>query len=113
MSTVSLTLVTAALLDDEVAARNVERVTRERDRLRDGLAAAGWSIGPSVTNFLLVDFGGVDRAFIVAEGLLQRGLVPRTFGEGHPLADHLRLTVRDGAENDRLIAAARELEAGR
>jgi histidinol-phosphate aminotransferase len=113
VSTVSVTLVTAALLDDEAAARNVERVTRERDRLRDGLVAAGWSVGPSVTNFLLVDFGDTARAATVAEGLLQRGLVPRTFGEGHPLADHLRLTVRDGAENDRLIAAARELEADR
>jgi histidinol-phosphate/aromatic aminotransferase/cobyric acid decarboxylase-like protein len=32
--------------------------------------------------------------------------VPRTFGSGHPLADALRLTVRDVSENDRLIAAA-------
>ena len=31
---------------------------------------------------------------------------PRTFPAGHPLADHLRLTVRTAAENDRLIAAA-------
>ncbi len=40
-------------------------------------------------------------------------LVPRTFGAGHPIADHLRLTVRDPDENDRLIAAATELEATR
>jgi histidinol-phosphate/aromatic aminotransferase/cobyric acid decarboxylase-like protein len=40
---------------------------------------------------------------------MRRGLVPRTFGESHPLADHLRVTVRDTEENDRLIAAAREL----
>jgi histidinol-phosphate/aromatic aminotransferase/cobyric acid decarboxylase-like protein len=33
--------------------------------------------------------------------------VPRTFGTGHPLADSLRLTVRDKEENDRLIDAAR------
>jgi histidinol-phosphate/aromatic aminotransferase/cobyric acid decarboxylase-like protein len=41
--------------------------------------------------------------------------VTRTFGAGHPLADHLRLTVRAADENDRLIAAATELvtaEAG-
>jgi histidinol-phosphate/aromatic aminotransferase/cobyric acid decarboxylase-like protein len=41
--------------------------------------------------------------------LLRRGLVPRTFGAGHPLADHLRVTIRDAAENDKLLAAAREL----
>ena len=42
---------------------------------------------------------------------MSRGLVPRTFGAGHPLADHLRLTVRDPDENDRLIAAAEAAEA--
>ena len=42
---------------------------------------------------------------------MRRGLVPRTFGADHPLAHCLRLTVRDAHENDRLIAAARELAA--
>ena len=73
------------------------------------MRAAGWDVGPSVTNFILVDFGTVERAATVAEALLSRGLVPRTFGAGHPLADHLRLTVRDPEENDRLIAAAADL----
>jgi histidinol-phosphate/aromatic aminotransferase/cobyric acid decarboxylase-like protein len=35
--------------------------------------------------------------------------VPRTFDSGHPLAGTLRLTVRDAEQDDRLIAAAREL----
>ena len=39
-----------------------------------------------MTNFLLVDFGSPDRAAATAEGLLARGLVPRTFGAGHLLA---------------------------
>jgi hypothetical protein len=38
--------------------------------------------------------------------------VPRTFGASHPLADHLRLTVRDRDGNDRLIEAAAAIEAG-
>ena len=103
VSTVSVTIVTEALLDPEAATVNITRVERERDRLRAGLTEAGWSVGPSVTNFLLVDFGSVERAAAVAEGLLQRGLVPRTFPASHPLADHLRLTVRDPDENDRLL----------
>jgi histidinol-phosphate/aromatic aminotransferase/cobyric acid decarboxylase-like protein len=37
--------------------------------------------------------------------------VPRTFGAGHPLVSHLRLTVRDPHENDRLIAVAQALAA--
>ena len=109
VSTVSVTLVTEALLDPEILDDNLARVAGERTRLRDALLALGWSVGPSVTNFLLVDFGSVERAATVAEALLSNGLVPRTFGGGHPLADHLRLTVRDPNENDRLIAVAATL----
>jgi histidinol-phosphate aminotransferase len=108
VSTVSVTLVTEALLDPAVLDANLDRVARERARLTDALRAIGWTVGPSVTNFILVDFGNVERAATVAEALLSHGLVPRTFAEGHPLADHLRLTVRDPNENDRLIAAATE-----
>jgi histidinol-phosphate aminotransferase len=107
VSTVSVTVVTEALRDDTIAADNVGRVSSERERLTAALAEAGWQVGPSVTNFLLVDFGTAQRSGLVAEGLLRRGLVPRTFGAGHPLAAYLRLTVRDAAANDRLIEAAR------
>ncbi|TMF34156.1 MAG: histidinol-phosphate aminotransferase family protein [Chloroflexi bacterium] len=110
VSTVSVSVVTAALLDPAAMAANVARVDAERDRLSDALRAAGWSVGPSVTNFLLVDLGTVERAAATATGLLHRGLVPRTFPAGHPLAHCLRLTIRDRAGNDRLVAAAREIE---
>jgi histidinol-phosphate/aromatic aminotransferase/cobyric acid decarboxylase-like protein len=62
-----------------------------------------------VTNFLLVDFKSPGRAERMAHGLLRRGIVPRTFGQGHPLVDHLRFTVRAPAEDDRLLEAAREI----
>jgi histidinol-phosphate aminotransferase len=109
VSTVSVTVVTEALLDPTTATANVERIVRERERLRAALSALGWSVGPSVTNFLLVDLGSAERAAAIAEGLLRHGLVPRTFSTGHPLASHLRLTVRAPEENDRLIEAARAL----
>ena len=111
VSTVSVTIVTEALLDSSILEGNLARVETERTRLADGLAEAGWSVGPSVTNFLLVDFGSPERAAATAEGLLTRGLVPRTFGMGHVLASYLRLTVRDADENDRLIEAARQLSS--
>jgi histidinol-phosphate aminotransferase len=107
VSTVSVTIVTEALLDPEAATANIARVERERERLRAGLTEAGWSVGPSVTNFVLVDFGSAAGAATAAESLLRRGLVPRTFPAGHPLAAHLRLTVRAPDENDRLLEAAR------
>jgi histidinol-phosphate aminotransferase len=111
VSTISVTVVTEALADPRGMYANVARVDAERDRLSGELRDAGWSVGPTVTNFVLVDFATPERAAAVATGLLGRGLVPRTFGAGHPLAHALRLTIRDRAGNDRLIAAAREIEA--
>lgn len=111
VSNVSVTIVTEALLDPDLARDNVARVGAERDRLISALIDAGWSVGPSSTNFVLVDFGSVERAAAVAEALLQRGIVPRAFPETHPLADHLRLTVRGPEQDDRLIEAARAIEA--
>jgi histidinol-phosphate aminotransferase len=111
VSTISVTIVTEALLDPSILEGNLERVAIERGRLADELTAVGWSVGPSVTNFLLVDFGSPERAAATAEGLLARGLVPRTFGMGHVLASYLRITVRDPHENDRLIEAARQLSS--
>jgi histidinol-phosphate aminotransferase len=109
VSTVSVTVVTEALADPAGMRANVARVDAERERLAAALREAGWNVGPSVTNFLLADLGTRERAAAVATGMLTRGLVPRTFPAGHPLAHALRLTIRDRAGNDRLIAAAREI----
>jgi histidinol-phosphate aminotransferase len=109
VSTVSVTVVTEALLHPTILEGNLGRVEAERARLDDALRAAGWSPGPSVTNFLLVDFRTPERAAVAAEGLLRHGLVPRTFPHDHPAAAYLRLTVRDHDENDRLIEAAIEI----
>jgi histidinol-phosphate aminotransferase len=110
VTTVSVTIATEALLDPTLAASNVERLADERERLAGELRGAGLAVGPSTTNFLLVDAGSVERAATIAEGLLRRGLVPRTFPAEHALADHLRLTVRDTEQDDRLIAAVNELQ---
>ncbi len=105
----SVAIVTAALLDDGVLAANLERVVRERTRLATAMTASGWTVRPSVTNFVLVDFGSPERAAQVAQALLAKGLVPRTFAAGHPLAHCLRITIRSEAENSRLIEAARSI----
>lgn len=111
VSTVSVTVVTEALRDDGILHANLTRVETERARLSAALRLAGWAVGPSVTNFILVDLGSPERSAAVAEALLSRGLVPRTFPAGHVLAGCLRLTVRDPDENDRLINAANEIAA--
>lgn len=109
VSVVSAAVVAAALRDATWPAENVARIAAERERLAAGLRGLGWMVGPSVANFLLVDFGSRGRARAVADGLLRRGLVPRTFERDHPLADHLRITVRSRGEDDRLLGAVRAL----
>ncbi|HET9614493.1 MAG TPA: histidinol-phosphate transaminase [Candidatus Limnocylindrales bacterium] len=111
LSTVSVSVVTAVLADPAALATNVARVDTERDRFAGELRALGWSVGPSVTNFLLVDLGTPERAADAATALMGRGLVPRTFPAGHPLSHALRITIRDRAGNDRFAAAAREIGA--
>ncbi len=109
VSVPSVAVVAAALRDPAGLQENVGRVVAERERLAEALAALGAPAGPSVTNFLLIPFGDRARAVAVADGLLRRGLVPRTFGPHHALAACLRFTVRAPAEDDRLVAALREI----
>jgi histidinol-phosphate aminotransferase len=112
VSIVSVEVATALLPDGQLVDDRVEEVTAERARFAAGLTDAGWSVSPSATNFVLVSFASPEAADAAAEGLLQRGLIPRTFPSGHPLDHCIRLTVRNRAQDDRLIQAARELRAG-
>jgi len=109
VSVVSVAVGAALLADDRIARERVAATIAERERFSAALAAAGWSPLPSVTNFVPVEFATPAAADAAAEGLLSRGLIPRTFPAGHPLAHCLRLTVRNREEDDRLVAAAHEV----
>jgi histidinol-phosphate aminotransferase len=109
VSTVSVEVATALLPDQALVDDRVEEVSAERARLAAGLTDAGWEVHPSATNFVLVSFHSAEGADVIADGLLKRGLIPRTFPAGHPLDHSVRLTVRNREQDDRLIAAAVEL----
>jgi histidinol-phosphate aminotransferase len=109
VGTISATVVARALTQTESMEANVARVLSERPRFAAALAEVGWDPQPTVTNFILLDLASAERAEAAAIALMRRGLVPRTFGHGHPLAHCLRVTVRDPAANDRLVEAAREI----
>jgi histidinol-phosphate aminotransferase len=106
VSVVSVGVATALLRDDALLRERVTAIVDERTRFAGGLSAAGWRVQPSRTNFILAEFESAEEADHVAEGLLTRGLIPRTFPDGHPLAHGLRLTVRNREQDDRLIEAA-------
>jgi histidinol-phosphate aminotransferase len=112
IGTISATAVTAAMTDTTEMEANVARIEAERPRLAAALAAIGWDPQPSVTNFLLLDLATAERSEAASLALMQRGLVPRTFGHGHPLAHCIRVTVRTPADDDRFIEAAGEITPG-
>jgi histidinol-phosphate aminotransferase len=112
VSVVSVGVAATLLADDGLARDRVAATIAERERFAAALAIAGWSPLPSVTNFLLVEFASPAVADAAAEGLLSLGLIPRTFPAGHPLANCLRLTVRNREQDDRLVAAAQGIAAG-
>jgi histidinol-phosphate aminotransferase len=111
VSTVAAALATAALLRPELAAANVARIAEQRARLVAELSQLGWRPYPSQVNFIMFQFSSPAAASAAADSLLRKGLVPRTFGSGHPFVDCLRLTVRSASENTRLIEAARGITA--
>ncbi len=97
----------AALRDPEHVARYVALNREERARLARELVSLGFSVAPSQTNFLLVDFERSARA--VYEALLRRGVIVRPMGP--PIETCQRVTVGLPEENDRLLEALRKLKA--
>jgi len=113
VSNISVDVAAALLRDPDLAPSRVSVIAAERERFTERLREAGWDPQPSTTNFVLVTFASAAQAEAAAEGLLARGIIPRTFGGGHPLAHCLRLTVRNAEQDDRLVEAVRELAAAR
>lgn len=101
--------VAAAALRDVPAMRaQVAAVVAQRDPLAADLRDLGAIVHPSVTNFLLTDWGSPERAQAVSDFLEARGMVVRNFAHHPLLPGHLRVTVRTPAQNARLVAALRE-----
>ncbi|MEZ7003349.1 histidinol-phosphate transaminase [Streptomyces sp. AD55] len=84
--------------EDELTER-VAALVEERERVRDGLLAAGCEVPPSEANFLWLPLGGRTTAF--AEACAARGVRVRAFdGEG------ARVTVGEPAANAVVVRVA-------
>jgi histidinol-phosphate aminotransferase len=108
----SITVVTAhvaaaALRDLPAMEANVADIADAREPLAAGLRAAGARVYPSVTNFLLTDWGNSAAAQEIATRLERRGIVVRNYAQHPWLPGHLRITVRSPQQNARLLAAIR------
>ena len=93
LSTLSVALALAALEDGPP---DVRPIVDERERLAAELERLGLRPLPSHANFVALQTA--DGAAL-AERLLQQGLAVR------PYRDGIRITVRDGPDDDRLLAA--------
>ena len=100
-----------ASLEDEAEKQLAERVTEligERGRVTNALRSYGYQVPDSQSNFVWLSdgpaaAGGIDAVGFAA-GCESRGIIARAFaGSG------VRVTVSNAGENDKFLAAAREL----
>ena len=95
----------AALADGEHSCRSLGRLLRDKGRLVAELEALGLTVPPSEVHFFLVR---VRDAAATRAGLLSKGIVVRdctSFG----LPGFVRVATRRPEENERLVAAWRDL----
>ncbi len=99
-------LALAALSADDEARRRRGDVIAARERLDGALKELGCETLPSVTNF--VAFRPTADAEAVDSALLARGVAVRRYETG-PMAGWLRATARLDDEEERLLAAMKEV----
>ncbi|TVR43608.1 MAG: histidinol-phosphate transaminase [Planctomycetota bacterium] len=98
----------AALGDRAYHQRLVADTLAARETLEEGLRKLGWALVPSSGNFVLAAAG--PRAGEWYAGLKQRGILVRWW-DTPELREYLRITVGQPADQQRLLAALRELGA--
>ena len=99
---------TAALADEEHVTRTVALNAEGRDYFYAEFERMGLDYVPSEGNFVLVDVGRDARA--VFEALQHRGVIIRS-AHGMGLPHHIRVTTGTMPQNQRFIAALREVLA--
>jgi len=92
----------AALGDAAHVRRTLELNQVERPRLAQALAARGFRVLPSITNFVTFDTGAAGRE--VFRKLLARGVIVRPL-DPYKMASFLRVSVGTRAEHDAFLAA--------
>jgi len=108
MSIAAMIAVSASLADRRYLLQTVELLKRERERLIERLRGLDFaSPWPSAANFVLVSLTRGD-AESVRLGLERRGILIRTYTNAR-LARSIRISVGRPEQNDRVIAALKEV----
>lgn len=104
---VAIALATAAIKDQAYFRENVEKVKAERQALTEQLRRLDFDVAESRTNFVLARAKGGSAAHI-QEALAQRHIFVRYF-DRPGLSDKLRISIGTREQNERLVAALREI----
>lgn len=76
-----------------------QTLSKERNRLVEELNERNYPVVPPAANFMLVRVPGKNRAKIICEKLLEKGVIVRSMAP-YGLENHFRLTVGRPEEND-------------
>jgi histidinol-phosphate aminotransferase len=96
----------AALQDEAFIEASVALNRSGMQQLVEGVEALGLSSIPSVGNFLTVDFER--EAASIDQALLRQGCITRPLGN-YGMPNHLRISIGQESENERLLKALREV----
>jgi histidinol-phosphate aminotransferase len=103
LSVLSQAAARAALRHADATLRSVALLCSERDRVIEALAAMGYQVVPSDSNFML--FGEFADAKQAWQAFLDRGVLIRDVG----IPAHLRVSVGTQEENEAFLQAAKEI----
>jgi histidinol-phosphate aminotransferase len=106
---VAIALATAAIKDQGHFRANVEKIKRDRRTLTEQLRLLGFGVTDSHTNFVWARTD-TNSAAAIRERLAKRNIYVRYFNQPG-IADKLRITVGTPEQNDRLLAALRDILA--
>jgi len=111
---VAITVVTAAIKDQQYFKENVEKVKAERQRLTEELETLEFEVPKSYANFVLAksknrqDASNHCSASEIYDKLVQRNIYVRFFNLPG-LSDKLRITVGTKEQNNKLLSAVKEI----
>jgi histidinol-phosphate aminotransferase len=104
---IAITLATAAIKDQAYFRRNIEEIKSERQSLTEQLRALDFEVSDSHTNFVQAR-PRTGSAAAIHKQLAQRNIYVRHY-DVPGLRDKLRISIGTQEQNDRLIAALREI----
>ncbi len=104
---IAIALATAAIKDQAYFKANVEAIKQERQTLTEHLRALGFKVTDSHTNFVFAQMPNGSAAAL-HEQLAKRDIYVRYF-KLPGLEDKLRISVGTKQQNEKLLAALREL----